>query len=118
MSSAIPPHSIAKRSIAKNSIAKRSGLLSSASETLVDSDDMNLLARMLHRAGYDEAAEPKQFLHATAQILSLFKSGIRHEIILMAALQNAGDYPAMDDPYVKRRFAIQGLPPVDIAPAA
>lgn len=113
MSSATPPYSIAR-----HSIAKRPDTLSSASQPIADSDDMHLLARMLHRAGYDEAAEPKQFRHAAAQILSLFKSGIRHEIILMAALQNAGDYPAMDDPYVKRRFAIQGLPPVDIAPAA
>jgi hypothetical protein len=89
----------------------------STGEAAVDSDDINLLSRMLHRAGYDQIAEPKQFLHAAAQILSLFKSGIRHETILMAALQNAGDYSGLADPYVKSRFAIQGLPPAGIATA-
>ncbi|MBB3393288.1 hypothetical protein FHT82_006082 [Rhizobium sp. BK275] len=91
--------------------------VSSAGETVLDNDDMNLLTRMLDRAGYDQAAEPKLFVHAAAQILSLFDSGIRHETILMAALQNAGDYPGVADPYVKRRFAIQGLPPGNTAQA-
>jgi len=92
--------------------------MSSAGETVLDSDDMNLLARVLDRAGYDQAAEPALFAHAAAQILSLLASGIRHETILMAALQNAGDYSSVTDPFVKRRFAIQGLPPVGAAPAA
>ena len=92
--------------------------MSSAGETVLDSDDMNLLARVLDRAGYDQAAEPAPFVHAATQILSLFASGIRHETILMAALQNAGDYSGVADPFVKRRFAIQGLPPVGAAPAA
>lgn len=92
--------------------------MSSAGETVVDSDDMNLLARVLDQAGYDQAAEPALFVHAAAQIHSLFASGIRHETILMAALQNAGDYSGVADPFVKRRFASQGLPPVGAAPAA
>ncbi|QWW70143.1 hypothetical protein [Rhizobium sp. WYJ-E13] len=92
--------------------------MSSAGETVLDSDDMNLLARVLHRAGYDQAAEPALFVHAATQIRSLFASGIRHETILMAALQNASDYSGVADPFVKRRFAIQGLPPVGAAPAA
>ena len=91
--------------------------ISSADETVPDNDDVNLLIRMLDRAGYDQAAEPKLFGHAAAQLLSLFDSGIRHETILMAALQNPGDYPGVADPFVKRRFAIQGLPPGNTAPA-
>ena len=83
------------------------------SETFLDGGDIALLSRVLHQAGYDQTEEPKLFAHAAARVLSLFKSGVRHETILMAALKNAGDYPS-DDPYVKRRFAIHGLPRVDI----
>lgn len=107
MSSAIPPHPVLASPV----------LVSSPSEIVLDSDDMNLLTRVLDQAGYDQAVEPKLFVHAAAQILSLLKSGIRHETILMAALQNAGDYSGAADPYVKGRFAIQGLPQAGIATA-
>lgn len=117
MSSAIPLNPVSMPPISMSPISVSPISVSSTGETVLDSDDLNLLARVLDRAGYDQAAEPKLFVHAAAQILSLLKSGIRHETILMAALQNAGDYSGAGDPYVKRRFAIQGLPQAGIATA-
>lgn len=87
---------------------------SSIHQDFLDSDDINLLSRVLKSAGYDQAAAPELFAQAASKALALFRRGMRREDALWTAMRNMQDRQQIlrktGNTEFESRFAIQGLP--------